>query len=427
MAYLFSRLAFMLIGLLFALGTAPSQAADAYSPEELEQLVAPIALYPDPLLSQVLMASTYPLEIVEAARWRAGQPQNLSDQQLSGLLANKPWDPSVKSVAAFPDVLEMMNEKISWTGQLGNAFLDQQEDVMAAVQRLRARAQAAGNLQSGPQQTVTVSGSPSIIAIAPVQPDTIYVPIYNPIVIYGPWPYPGYLPYYWHPPRYVVRGPVITFTAAFIVGGVLWSSYDWRHRRFDINVNRYNRFNRTHITGPVWHREFEQRRAAAYRHEAIREHYGNPRHAAPPGSMHDRPGPEHAGPPPAGNRSSFGHTPPGQGVTRTPPPAEAPRAQTQTRASQPPPTMRQPQQAPQQRPPQQQPQARPQPQAPQQPHRAPGGERPANVTRTHEFHNEAAHARPPAERQAQRQEHRQEHRQSHAPASERHERNGGDR
>lgn len=425
MAYLFSRLAFVLIGLLFALGAVPSQAADAYSPEELEQLVAPIALYPDPLLSQVLMASTYPLEIVEAARWRAGQPQSLSDQQLSGLLADKPWDPSVKAVAAFPDVLEMMNEKISWTGQLGDAFLDQQEDVMAAVQRLRARAQAAGNLQSGPQQTVTVSGSPSVIAIAPAQPDTIYVPIYNPVVIYGPWPYPGYLPYYWHPPRYVVRGPVITFTTAFIVGGVLWSTYNWHHRRFDINVNRYNRFNRTHITGPVWHREFEQRRAAAYRHEAIREHYGNPRNAVPRGPMPTRPGPEHAGPP-AGGRSSFGHTPPGQSVTRTPPPAEAPHAQTHTRTSQPPSAMQQSQRQPQQtqqRPPQQQPQARPQ----QPPHHAPGGERPANVIRTHEFHNEAAHARPPAERQAQRQEHKQEYRQSHAPASERHERNGGDR
>jgi len=362
MAYLFSRLAFVLIGLLFALGAVPSQAADAYSPEELEQLVAPIALYPDPLLSQVLMASTYPLQIVEAARWRAGQPQNLSDQQLAGLLADEPWDPSVKAVAAFPDVLEMMNEKISWTGRLGNAFLDQQEDVMAAVQRLRARAQAAGNLQSGSQQTVTVSGSPSVIAIAPAQPDTIYVPIYNPTVIYGPWPYPGYVPYYWHPPRYVVRGPVITFSTAFIVGGVLWSTYDWHHRRFNINVNRYNHFNRAHITGPIWHREFEQRRIAAHRRATIREHYGNPRHAAPPGPAH---GPEHGGPPPAGNHSGFGHTPPGQGSGHVPPP------------------------------------------------------------------NEAAHARPPAERQAQRQEHRQEHRQeyrqSHAPASERHERNGGDR
>jgi hypothetical protein len=425
MAYLFSRLAFVLIGLLFALGAIPSQAADAYSPEELEQLVAPIALYPDPLLSQVLMASTYPLEIVEAARWRAGQPQSLSDRQLSGLLADKPWDPSVKAVAAFPDVLEMMNEKISWTGQLGNAFLDQQEDVMAAVQRLRARAQAAGNLQSGPQQTVTVSGSPSVIAIAPAQPDTIYVPIYNPTVIYGPWPYPGYVPYYWHPPRYVVRGPVITFSTAFIVGGVLWSTYDWHHRRFDINVHRYNRFNRARITGPIWHREFEQRRAAAHRHATIREHYGNPRHTSPPGPMPDRPGPRHAGPP-ADNRSSFGHAPPGQGVTRTPPPAEAPHGQIHTRTSQPPSSsMQQPQQQPQQRPPQQQSQARPQPHQP--PHRAPGGERPANVTRTHEFHNEAAHARPPAERQAQRQEHRQEYRQSHAPASGHHERNGGDR
>src|SRR5690606_2626915 len=143
MAYLFSRLAFVLIGLLFALGAIPSQAADAYSPEELEQLVAPIALYPDPLLSQVLMASTYPLEIVEATGWSASHPQSLSDRELSGLLEDKTWDVSVKAVAAFAVMLDMITEKISWTGQSGNAFLDQQEVVMAAVQRLRARAEAA--------------------------------------------------------------------------------------------------------------------------------------------------------------------------------------------------------------------------------------------------------------------------------------------
>ncbi|CAM5333965.1 DUF3300 domain-containing protein [Eoetvoesiella caeni] len=278
MTYLFSRIALMLICLPFIFGSTSAHAADAYSQQEIEQLVAPVALYPDPLLSQVLMAATYPVEVVEAARWRADQPKKLSDAQLGQMLQDQPWDPSVKSVAAFPDVLNMMNENISWTDQLGDAFLDQQEDVMDAVQRLRTRAQAAGHLQSSPQQVVSASGNPAVITIVPARSDVVYVPIYNPTVIYGAWPYPEYPPYYWHPPRYAVSGPVITFAGALVVGSVLWSSYDWHHHRFHVDVNRYNRFNRTRITSEGWHRDFERRRTAAvHRNSVARDHFEDQR------------------------------------------------------------------------------------------------------------------------------------------------------
>lgn len=419
MAGTFSRIVGALLSLLCVLGSAPSQAADvistanthnatnedeAYSPEEIEQMVAPIALYPDSLLTQVLMAATYPLEIVEAARWRAAQPRNLSDQQLSRLLETQPWDPSVKAVVAFPDVLNMMNEQISWTGQLGDAFLNQQEDVMAAVQNLRARAQAAGNLRSGPQQVVTTAG-PGIIMIAPAQPETIYVPIYNPIVIYGTWPYPNYVPYYWHPPHYVVTGPRITFAAALVVGGVLWSTYDWRRGRFDININRYNRFNRTRITSDRWHHDFEQRRAAANRNAAMHGRtYGAPPRARGPSAV---------------ERGSRGERP--ARTYRTPssaPRQDQTRPQNQLRTSEPRPpqnpTRPQPQMRTQQRAPVQN-EVRPSTQlrtAPAtQPSRPP--ERPARPPRQHEprnADNRNQSARPPEQRQARPPEQRPQNR-----------------
>lgn len=279
MSNLRSRLAIMLMGFLFLLGSAPTTAA-SYGEPELEQLVAPIALYPDPLLSQVLMAATYPVEVVEAARWRASQPKRLSDQQLAQRLLDQPWDPSVKSLAAFPDILSMMNDNISWTNQLGEAFLDQQDEVMDAVQRLRARAQAAGNLQSTSQQVVNASDNPAIITILPAQPDAVYVPFYNPTVVYGTWPYPDYRPYYWRPPGYAISGPTITFAGALIVGGVLWSTYDWHHHHFNVDINRYNRFNRTRITSERWHRNFDQRRVAADRNAASRRNMDNQRRDA---------------------------------------------------------------------------------------------------------------------------------------------------
>jgi hypothetical protein len=193
------------------------QAAKPFKPEELDQLVAPIALYPDPLLAQVLMASTYPLDVVQAARF-AKDNASLKGDQRDQALQKQRWDDSVKSLVSFPDVLTMMDAKLDWTQKLGDAFLAQQADVMNAVQRLRAKAQATGNLKSSPQQTVTaepaaatpaapagqapvtvvVEQAPAtVIKIEPANPQVVYVPTYNPTVVYGAWPYPAYPPAYY--------------------------------------------------------------------------------------------------------------------------------------------------------------------------------------------------------------------------------------
>jgi len=167
------------------------------SPEQLDDLVAPVALYPDPLLSQVLAASTYPLEVVEADRWLQQNP-NLRGAQLIEAAKQQPWDASVQALVAFPDAMALLNRDIRWTTDLGNAFLAQQADVMNAVQRMRARAQSNGRLQNTPQQVVTNDGQ-SDIQIQPADPQVVYVPVYNPSYIWGPpaydpWPslwYPG--------------------------------------------------------------------------------------------------------------------------------------------------------------------------------------------------------------------------------------------
>jgi hypothetical protein len=165
-------------------------------------------LQPDSLLAQVLMASTYPLEIVEAARWAKANP-GLKDKKLEDALQSQSWDPSVKSLTAFPEVLAMMNEQLDWTQKLGDAFLAQQNDVMGAVQVLRNKAKAQGNLESNKQQTVIVEqppaeqqGATTIIKIEPSSPEVVYVPTYNPTVVYGSWPYPSYPPYSYYPPGY---------------------------------------------------------------------------------------------------------------------------------------------------------------------------------------------------------------------------------
>src|SRR5882672_6521300 len=200
-----------------------AQAQDAqkpvFKPEELDQLVAPIALYPDSLLAQVLMASTYPLEIVEAARWSKTNPKVTGDA-LQKAMEGQTWDPSVKSLTAFPDVLAIMNDKLDWTQKLGDAFLAQQKDVMDSAQRLRAKAQKEGNLKSSKEQTVQNEAAPAgsttttIIEIAPSDPQVVYVPTYNPTVVYGAWPYPAYPPYPVYPPG----AAFFSFTAGVIVG-----------------------------------------------------------------------------------------------------------------------------------------------------------------------------------------------------------------
>jgi len=175
-----------------------------FSTEELEQIAAPVALYPDPLLAQVLMAATYPVEVVQAARFVQAHP-TLKDRQLDEALRAQNWDDSVKALAQFPQILAMMDDKLDWTQRLGDAFLAQEQDLMDAVQVLRARAQAQGTLTSSPQQVVRVQAP--YIYIEPASPQVIYVPVYNPLIVYGPWPYPAHRPYYYYPVGWpVARG-----------------------------------------------------------------------------------------------------------------------------------------------------------------------------------------------------------------------------
>ena len=242
-----------------------------FSQEELDQLLAPIALYPDALLAQILMASTYPLEVVQAARWAKAHPE-LQGEQLQAALQEQGWDPSVKGLVSVPQVLTMMDEKLDWTQKLGDAFLAQQPQVMDTVQRLRAKAQAAGNLRSTPQQTVVDEGG--AVEIQPANPQVIYVPVYDPAVIYGPWWWPV-APYYWYPPGYVIApGPVIYFGFGVVLGPWIWGGCDWKHRTVVVDVPRYNSFNHTRIASPQWTHDVDHRRGVPYRDDATRQRYG---------------------------------------------------------------------------------------------------------------------------------------------------------
>jgi hypothetical protein len=271
-----------------------------FSPEMLEQLVAPIALYPDALLAQVLMASTYPLEIVEAARWAKSNP-GLKEKALEDALTKQNWDASVKSLTAFPDVLTMMNDELDWTQKLGDAFLAQQSDVMDAVQVLRNKAKAEGNLESNKQQKVIVEQPPAdaqatttVIKIEPANPQIVYVPTYNPTVVYGAWPYAAYPPYSYYPPGYTAAASVISFGVGMAVGAALWGNCNWGWGRggyyghyygrggnyyggnnnVNINVNRYNNFNRTNIQNNNWQHNSAHRKGVQYRDSATRDRYG---------------------------------------------------------------------------------------------------------------------------------------------------------
>jgi Protein of unknown function (DUF3300) len=180
---------------------APAAPQQTFAPEQLDSMVAPIALYPDSLLSQVLVASTYPLELVEANQW-LGQHSNVQGQELIQAAQQQQWDPSIQALVAFPDVVKRLTSDIRWTTDLGNAFLAQQDDVMAAVQRMRARARDSGKLADTPQERVEVQnqGGQSAIQIVPTDPQVVYVPTYDPAYFWGapppfyPWPglfYPG--------------------------------------------------------------------------------------------------------------------------------------------------------------------------------------------------------------------------------------------
>ena len=209
-----------------AASPAPDQAV--LKPAELDGLVAPIALYPDALLANVLMASTYPLEVVRAERW-VNQNKNLKDDALKAAAEKQAWDASVKALVAAPAVLQMMSERLDWTQKLGEAFLAQEQDVMDAVQRMRARAYDRKKLETTKEQVVSVKQEQNrqVISIEPAVPDTLYVPYYEPQVVYGDWPYADYpaYPYYWGYPGYIAAGVIATglaFGGAYALGR--WAS-----------------------------------------------------------------------------------------------------------------------------------------------------------------------------------------------------------
>ena len=237
----------------FAYQTDESTAAPVQpsqqTPEQLQQLVAPIALYPDALVAQILAASTYPTEIVEADRWMQQNP-DLKGQQLGDEVNKQSWDPSVKALTQFPSALANLDKNLSWTSSLGDAYVNQQQAVMDAVQVMRQRAQQAGNLNSTPQQKVTTQG-PTIV-IEPANPDIVYVPAYDPWLVYGSplavWP--G-----WYPvPGIFIGGPAISFGVGFGIGyfgGFGWGwhhwGFDWHNHAVTYNHNTYISHSRTFI------------------------------------------------------------------------------------------------------------------------------------------------------------------------------------
>src|SRR6188768_2949366 len=223
---------------------AGKPAPKAFTQQDLDELLAPIALYPDALLAQILMASTYPLEVVEAARWQKANA-SLKDKALEEALKKQTWDDSVKALAAVPQVLTMMNEKLDWTQKLGDAFLAQQEDVLKTAQALRKKADEAGNLKTSKEMTVKkeTENSVQVIKIEQPDPQTVYVPTYNPATVYGSWWYSYPPPYYYYPPGYAY-GAGLAFATGVVVGAAIWGGIGWGNNNVNINVNKYNNFNK---------------------------------------------------------------------------------------------------------------------------------------------------------------------------------------
>lgn len=254
---------------------AVTPANKTFSQQDLDQLMAPIALYPDALLAQVLMASTYPLEVVQAARWAKANPK-VTGKALEDAMAKQTWDPAVKSLTSVPQVLQQMNEKLDWTQKLGDAFLAQQGDVMDTVQMLRAKADATGNLKTTEQQLVKTEtqGSQTIYVVESPKPEVIYVPTYNPSVVYGTWWYPV-PPYYMYPPAYVYP-PGLAFATGVFVGAAIWGGCHWGwggHGSVNVNVNRYNSFNRTNVSNNNWNHNVDHRGGVSYRDQNVANKY----------------------------------------------------------------------------------------------------------------------------------------------------------
>jgi Protein of unknown function (DUF3300)/Chaperone of endosialidase len=274
----------------------PSPAAPSsdqpLKPAQLDALVAPIALYPDNLLSLVLMASSYPLEIVQADRW-VKENKNLKGEELKTAVDKQGWDDSIKSLVATPDVLSMMSSKLDWTMKLGDAVLAQQPDVMDAIQRLRSKAEANNKLTTTKQQTVVKRQEQGrqVIAIEPTDPETIYVPYYDPAVVYGGWPYPEYPPYYFGYPGYIGGGLIATglvFGAGYALGrwasgGNYWGGgVNWNNNNININRPRVNPLN-----GNNWQHRPEHRHGVRYNNGNVQNRFGNNRTRAGAGNRMD--------------------------------------------------------------------------------------------------------------------------------------------
>lgn len=271
-----------------ALPAAAQEGAAAFSNEQLEQIVAPIALYPDSLLTQVMMASTYPLEVVEADRWMK-QNKSMKGSALESALKDKSWDPSVKGLCTLPDVLAKMSENLDWTQDLGDAFLGQKAQLMDAVQHMRNKAYDAGNLKTTQQQVVTQQPD-KIIVIQQAAPEVVYVPSYSPTVVYGAWSYPTY----YYPPMYAPPPPgygLMAFGVGMAVGAAIWGDCDWNggwgHGDVDIDVNNYNNFNRnTNVNWQNnqisnrsgnrtnWQHDPSHRKGVNYRNQNVAGKYG---------------------------------------------------------------------------------------------------------------------------------------------------------
>ena len=261
------------------------------SNDELDSLVAPIALYPDPLLSQTLVASTYPLEIIQLQQWLE-KNKGLKDQALADAVKKQDWDPSIQALAALPDVVKRLSENIKWTTDLGNAFLAQQNEVMDAVQRMRQKAKGTGNLKSSEQQKVEtkVVDQKQVIVIEQASPEVVYVPSYDPVVVYGAPAYP-YPPISYPPPGYYAAGMAISFGLGIAMGAAWGGGWGWgcgwggnnnvyinNNNNFVNNSNRQNfqGGNRNQINGgrSNWQHNSRHRGGAPYSNRDVANRFG---------------------------------------------------------------------------------------------------------------------------------------------------------
>ncbi len=289
--------------------SAPPQGPAALTPDQLEQLLAPIALHPDPLVGQILMAATYPLEVVQATRWLQ-DPNNaaLTGSALAAALDLRPWDPSVKALVPFPQILRMMDSSLEWTEAVGDAFLSDQAAVMDAIQRLRQRAQSAGTLVTTTQQMVVTADQ--AIGIIPADPQVVYVPMYDPGAVYGTWVYAP-SPFFGYPVVAPLGGMGgLSFGVGIVVVSYLWGwhNWDWHHHRLHVDDDRFHHISGHHPPpGGIWQHDPVHRHGVPYRDPGTRARFvGGPPvdvrgyGPGPPVRPGTRPGgtPPRAAPPP---------------------------------------------------------------------------------------------------------------------------------